>query len=122
VVARARHRGFRRVWRTSRYERRGTHPVVQAAVEESDEVLVRSVVTAEGDLAGETVGGLTRSVAGLRVLAVRRDGGDGDTGLDGRDDGVVWQLSPSDDVALRPGDHLIAKGTRASASLLSEMT
>jgi uncharacterized protein with PhoU and TrkA domain len=100
----------------------GTHPVVQAAVEESDEVLVRSVVTAEGDLAGETVGGLTRSVAGLRVLAVRRDGGDGDTGLDGRDDGVVWQLSPSDDVALRPGDHLIAKGTRASASLLSEMT
>ncbi|MEF8885951.1 MAG: TrkA C-terminal domain-containing protein [Haloarculaceae archaeon] len=95
----------------------GTHPVVQAAVEESDEVLVRSVVTREGDLAGETIADLTRSVAGLRVLAIRREG---DDGADGRGD-VAWELSPSSDATLRPGDHLIAKGTRTSAARLAEL-
>jgi len=120
----------------------GTHPVVQAAVEESDEVLFREVVTGGGDLAGETVADLTRAAAGLRVLAVRRgrdgagvsgtESGGGDTNRDGdtsddgdtsggdSDDGdTEWVLSPDDETVLRAGDTLIAKGTRASADRLA---
>jgi uncharacterized protein with PhoU and TrkA domain len=100
----------------------GTHPVVQAAVEASDEVLVRSVVTPESDLAGEAVGDLTRSVAGVRVLALRRDGeedeGDG-SASPGTE--VTWQLSPSAETVLRPGDHVIAKGTRTGAERLADL-
>ena len=114
----------------------GTHPVVQAAVEESDEVLFREVVTDGGDLAGETVGDLTRAAAGLRVLAVRRgrdgagaggtesgggDASDGEDtgGGDGDDGDTEWLLSPDEETALRAGDTLIAKGTRASADRLA---
>jgi uncharacterized protein with PhoU and TrkA domain len=102
----------------------GTHPVVQAAVEESDEVLVRQVVSPEGDLAGEPVADLMRAAAGLRVLAVRRvrdgegtGGGHDGTSADGAD--TEWLLSPDDETVLRAGDTLIVKGTRASADRLA---
>ena len=102
----------------------GTHPVVQAAVEESDEVLVRQVVTTDG-LAGETVSDLTRSVAGLRVLAVRRDERDDAGGGNGSDDwggtDIGWSLSPDGDVVLRAGDTLVLKGTRASIDRLADL-
>ena len=105
----------------------GTHPVVQAAVEESDEVLVRQAVTT-GGLAGETVGDLTRSVAGLRVLAVRRDESDerdkADDGTDSDDwsgTDISWLLSPDEDEVLRAGDTLVVKGTRASIDRLADL-
>lgn len=98
----------------------GTHPVVQAAVEESDEVLFREVVTGGGDLAGETVADLTRAAAGLRVLAVRRGrDGAGVSGTESGDGDTEWVLSPDDETVLRAGDTLIAKGTRASADRLA---
>jgi uncharacterized protein with PhoU and TrkA domain len=109
----------------------GTHPVVQAAVEESDEVLLREVVSPGGDLAGEPVATLTRAAAGLRVLAVHRGGEHGSADADrggesgtdaGRSDGdAEWLLSPDDGTVLRAGDTLIAKGTRASADRLADL-
>jgi len=98
----------------------GTHPVVQAAVEESDEVLVREVVSPGSDLAGETVADLTRAAAGLRLLAVRRmRDGEGAGGAESADADTEWLLSPDDETVLRAGDTLIVKGTRASADRLA---
>jgi len=99
----------------------GTHPVVQAAVAESDEVLVRQVVAPGGDLAGAPVADLTRAVAGLRVLAVRRGDDDGVDVSDGDSGDSEWVLSPAEDTVLRGGDTLIVKGTRASADRLADL-
>jgi|GEM_PF-13230 len=99
----------------------GTHPVVQAAVAESDEVLVREVVSPGGDLASAPVTDLTRAVAGLRVLAVRRGSDDGVDGPDSDSNDSEWVLSPGEDTVLRGGDTLIVKGTRASADRLADL-
>jgi len=99
----------------------GTHPVVQAAVAESDEVLVREVVSPGGDLASAPVTDLTRAVAGLRVLAVRRGSDDGVDGPDSDSNDSQWVLSPDEDTVLRGGDTLIVKGTRASADRLADL-
>ncbi|WP_251329178.1 potassium channel family protein [Haloplanus pelagicus] len=86
-----------------------THPVVAAAVEESDEVIVRVAVTAETPLADASLGALeVKTETGMRVIAVRR--GDGD-----------WVISPGPETTVHPDDVLIAKGTRAGAARLSEL-
>jgi uncharacterized protein with PhoU and TrkA domain len=85
------------------------HPVVAAAVDESDEVIVRVTVAPGAPLAGSTVGERAiRSETGTRVIAVRRP-----------DDG--WVVSPDSTTALAAGDVLIAKGTRAGAARLAEI-
>ncbi|WP_248895271.1 potassium channel family protein [Haloplanus halobius] len=87
-----------------------THPVVAAAVEESDEVIVRVGVRAGSHLAGASLGELeVKTETGMRVIAVRR--GDGD-----------WVVSPGPRTTVHPGDVLIAKGTRAGATRLAELT
>ncbi|WP_336036084.1 potassium channel family protein [Halobacterium yunchengense] len=86
-----------------------THVVVQAAVEESDEVIVRETVEAGSALDGATLGG--REVAtetGMRVIAVRRPDADADE----------WVVQPGPATAVAAGDVLLAKGTRASADRL----
>ncbi|WP_338741101.1 potassium channel family protein [Haloplanus salilacus] len=86
-----------------------THPVVAAAVEESDEVIVRVAVGEGARLADASLGELeVKTATGMRVIAVRR--GDGD-----------WAISPGPETAVHAGDVLIAKGTRAGASRLSEL-
>jgi len=86
-----------------------THPVVAAAVEESDEVIVRVTVAAESRLADASLGDLeVKTETGMRVIAVRR--GDGD-----------WVISPGPETTVREDDALIAKGTRAGASRLAEL-
>jgi uncharacterized protein with PhoU and TrkA domain len=85
-----------------------THPVVAAAVEESDEVIVRVTVAAGSRLADASLGDLeVKTETGMRVIAVRR--GDGD-----------WVISPGPETTVRENDALIAKGTRAGASRLAE--
>ncbi|WP_284012072.1 potassium channel family protein [Halobaculum litoreum] len=104
-----------------------THPVVAEAVEESDEVIVRLVVAPDGDLAGATLGDReVKTATGMRVIAIRR-GGDGDRPAGGDGDGGdedgdgEWVVSPRADTRLRPGDVLVAKGTRAGAERLSAL-
>jgi uncharacterized protein with PhoU and TrkA domain len=86
------------------------HPVVAAAVEESDEVIVRLAVAPDSPLAGRTLGegGGVRTETGMRVIAVRRPGDE-------------WVLSPGPDTRVDAGDVLIAKGTRGSADRLADV-
>jgi uncharacterized protein with PhoU and TrkA domain len=87
------------------------HPVVAAAVEESDEVIVRLTVADDADVAGETLGDLQlKTETGMRVIAVRRPGEE-----------TEWVVSPGAATALQAGDVFIAKGTRAGAERLSEL-
>jgi uncharacterized protein with PhoU and TrkA domain len=86
-----------------------THPVVAAAVEESDEVIVRVTVAAGSRLADASLGDLeVKTTTGMRVIAVRR--GDGD-----------WVISPGPETTVGENDALIAKGTRAGAARLAEL-
>ena len=79
------------------------HPVVELAVQESDEILTRVVVGEDSDLDGEqVVGGVPEAELGLNVLAIRR--------------GDDWILAPDADATLEAGDVVIAKGTRTSAA------
>ena len=88
-----------------------THPVVAAAVEESDEVIVRLTVAVGSRLADASLGDLeVKTATGMRVIAVRRGDGDGD-----------WVISPGSETAVHDGDVLIAKGTRAGASRLADL-
>jgi uncharacterized protein with PhoU and TrkA domain len=86
------------------------HPVVAAAVEESDEVIVRLTVAAGSALSGATLGDRrVRTETGMRVIAVRRG------------EGNEWVVSPGPATDVRTGDVLIAKGTRAGAERLGEL-
>jgi len=94
----------------------GSHPVVQAAVEESDEVLVSEAVTAGCDLDGVSIADAAiRTNTGMLVIAVRREAGETPSGTD-------WILTPPPETTLRAGDTLIAKGTRAGAERLADLT
>ena len=93
----------------------GSHPVVQAAVEEADEILVRTIVDADSRLAGATIGDEeVGTETGMQMIAVRR----GDPDPDSR---TGWILSPTADTRLRAGDYLIAKGTRSGAERLEAL-
>jgi uncharacterized protein with PhoU and TrkA domain len=79
------------------------HPVVELAVQESDEILTRVVVADGSRLDGERVAdGVPTAELGLNVLAIRR--------------GDDWLLAPDADATLEVGDVVIAKGTRTSAA------
>ncbi|SFL24751.1 Uncharacterized conserved protein, contains PhoU and TrkA_C domains [Halogranum rubrum] len=87
-----------------------THPVVAAAVEESDEIIARFTVGQGSQLANATLGDkMVRTETGMRVIAVRRP------------DGGEWVVSPGPTTRLSPDDVIIAKGTRAAAEQLSEL-
>ena len=86
-----------------------THVVVQEAVEESDEVIVRVAVEGGSGLDGATLGDrAVKTETGMRVIAVRRPERDGD----------AWVVHPGPETAVRAGDVLLSKGTRASADRL----
>ncbi|MFB6078175.1 MAG: potassium channel family protein [Halarchaeum sp.] len=97
-----------------------THVVVQEAVEESDEVIVRTTVAADAALDGTTLGdAAVKTETGMRVIAVRRSDGvaDAHAGFRASDDGN-WVIQPGPATALRAGDVLLAKGTRAGSERL----
>lgn len=80
------------------------HPVVELAVQESDEIIVRAAVDPGSDLDGMgLVEGVPGDELGMNVIAIRRP-----------EEG--WTVTPDVDTVLRAGDVLIAKGTRASAA------
>ena len=87
-----------------------THPVVAAAVEESDEVIVRYTVQAGAPLSDATLGDrMVKTETGMRVIAVRRG------------DGAEWVVSPGPTTVLHAGDAIVAKGTRAGAAGLAAL-
>ena len=87
------------------------HPVVAAAVEASDEVIVRLSIASDAALAGATLGNQeVKTRTGMRVIAVRRG-----------DDDAEWVVQPGAETELRGGDIIIAKGTRAGAEGLGEL-
>ncbi|WP_255194801.1 potassium channel family protein [Halorarius litoreus] len=95
----------------------GTHPVIQEAVLESDEVIVRLPVAPGSALDGVTLGDVAvKTETGMRVIAVRR--GQGRSASGGAND---WVVSPGPDTALHGDDIIIAKGTRAGAERVAEM-
>ncbi|GAA0534015.1 TrkA C-terminal domain-containing protein [Halorubrum ejinorense] len=80
------------------------HPVVEMAVQESDEIITRTVVTEGSDLDGTAItDGVPATDVSTSVLAIRRP-----------EDG--WLLAPDIDTTLRGGDVVISKGTRTSAA------
>ena len=79
------------------------HPVVEMAVQESDEIITRTTVGEGSDLDGTTVvDGVPATDISTSVLAIRR-----------ADD--EWLVGPDIDTTLRGGDVIISKGTRTSA-------
>jgi uncharacterized protein with PhoU and TrkA domain len=89
-----------------------THVVVQEAVEESDEIIVRVTVEADSELDGTTIGDqAVKSETGMRVIAVRRP-------VDGPDE---WTIQPGPSTELQADDVLLAKGTRSGSEILREL-
>ncbi len=85
------------------------HPVVELAVRESDEIIVRVTVDSGSALAGTSlVEGVPESDVSMNVLAVRRPG-------------EGWMLVPDANTELRSGDVLIAKGTRTSGEAFRDL-
>ena len=85
-----------------------THPVVQLAVQESDEIITRITVQPESELVGTSiVDGRPELDVGLSVIAIRRP-----------DEG--WLLIADDDAEIRANDVLIAKGTRTAEADVGE--
>ncbi|VTT88336.1 Potassium channel protein [Halorubrum sp. DM2] len=79
------------------------HPVVEMAVQESDEIITRTIVGEGSDLDGTAVAdGVPATDISTSVLAIRRP-----------EEG--WLVGPDIDTTLRGGDVIIAKGTRTSA-------
>ncbi|ELZ42853.1 TrkA-C domain protein [Halorubrum saccharovorum DSM 1137] len=81
----------------------GVHPVVEMAVQESDEIIVRTVIGEGSDLDGTRVeDGIPATDISTSVIAIRRP-----------DEG--WLVGHDIDTTLRAGDAVISKGTRTSA-------
>jgi len=89
-----------------------THVVVQEAVEESDEVIVRLSVARGCALDGATLGEqMVKTETGMRVIAVRRPA----------ETNNEWVIQPGPDTTLRGGDVVLAKGTRLGAERLAAL-
>jgi len=99
----------------------GTHPVVDEAVYQSDEVIVRLTVAEGSALDGVTLGERElKTETGMWVIAVRRHGDPGGT-PDGDPGGDGWEFSPGPRTGIAGGDVVIAKGTRSGAERLAEL-
>ncbi|MFC7201265.1 potassium channel family protein [Halospeciosus flavus] len=102
-----------------------THVVVQEAVEESDEVIVRVEVAEGSDLAGTTLGEAeVKTETGMRVIAIRRPEshlGEEKTYTTSVHPSDEWVVQPGPETKVRAGDVLIAKGTRAGSDRLADL-
>ncbi len=86
------------------------HPVVQMAVEESDEIITRLEVSAGSSLEGaEIVNGVPDTESTMSVIAIRRPG-------------EGWLLVGDTTAEIQAGDVLISKGTRSAAEAFEALT
>ncbi|WP_049983036.1 potassium channel family protein [Halorubrum sp. BV1] len=82
----------------------GVHPVVEMAVQESDEIITRTVVEAGSALEGTQIEeGIPATDISTSVIALRRP-----------EEG--WLVGHDIDTTLRAGDVVLSKGTRTSAA------
>ncbi|WP_256402628.1 potassium channel family protein [Halorubrum salinum] len=82
----------------------GVHPVVEMAVQESDEIITRTVVEAGSALEGTRIEeGIPATDISTSVIALRRP-----------EEG--WLVGHDIDTTLRAGDVVLSKGTRTSAA------
>ncbi len=85
------------------------HPVVQMAVEESDELIARVEVASGSELDGTAiVSGVPETDTTMSVIAIRRP-----------EEG--WLLVGDTDAEIRGGDVLISKGTRTAAKAFERL-
>ena len=85
------------------------HPVTQAAVQESDELMVRVEVTSGSELEGsEVIDGVAELLPAISVLAVRRPG-------------EGWLLMADSSTELTAGDVVIGKGTQSNVEELTAL-
>jgi uncharacterized protein with PhoU and TrkA domain len=85
------------------------HPVVELAVQESDEIIFRGTVEERSTLDGTAlVDGVLQNEVSINVLALRRPS-------------EGWMLVPDVDTQLQADDVLIAKGTRTSAETFQNL-
>ena len=88
----------------------GVHPVIQMAVEESDEIITRIEVEPGSDLDGASVvAGVPDTDVTMSIIAIRRP-------ADG------WILVGDADATIHSGDVLIAKGTRTAADGFTDLS
>ncbi|MFP8951985.1 potassium channel family protein [Natrialbaceae archaeon A-arb3/5] len=86
------------------------HPVVQLAVQESDEIITRVEIEAGSDLDGTAVTtGVPDADSTMSVIAIRRPG-------------EGWLLVGDSDATLQAGDVLISKGTRTAADAFDALS
>lgn len=73
------------------------HPVLEMALEESEETVLRATLAEDSELIGRAIGelGLEDDI-GMRIIAVKR--------------GRKWTYNPPDDFVLREGDVIIVRG------------
>jgi uncharacterized protein with PhoU and TrkA domain len=94
------------VWMVEKGEE--IHPVLSAAVEESDEVVIKLTVAPGSPADGKTLGELQlETETGMFVLAVNRDG--------------RWTYRPRDTYTLRAGDSLLLTGAPEGLEPLAEL-
>jgi uncharacterized protein with PhoU and TrkA domain len=94
------------VWMVEKGEE--IHPVLSAAVEESDEVVIKLTVALGSPADGKTLGELQlETETGMFVLAVNRDG--------------RWTYRPRDTYTLRAGDSLLLTGAPEGLEPLAEL-
>lgn len=86
----------------------GPHPVVQLAVEESDEILTHTEVEEGSEFDGSLIrAGIPEADTTMSVIAIRRPG-------------EGWLLVGDTDIEVRAGDVLISKGTRTAADAFED--
>ncbi|MGZ0746932.1 potassium channel family protein [Haloparvum sp. AD34] len=84
------------------------HPVVELAVQESDEIITRTTIQEGSELDGTEVDeGVPETDVSTSVLAIRRPEG--------------WHVGPDIDATIRAGDVVITKGTRSSAEAFEQL-
>lgn len=94
------------VWMVEKGEE--VHPVLSAAVEESDEVVVKLTVSPGSPADGKTLGVLQlETETGMFALAVNRGG--------------RWTYRPRDTFTLRGGDSVLATGAPEGLEPLAEL-
>ena len=94
------------VWMVEKGEE--IHPVLSAAVEESDEVVIKLTVAPGSTADGKTLGELRlETETGMFVLAVNRSG--------------RWSYRPRDTYTLRAGDSLLVTGAPEGLEPLAEL-
>lgn len=85
------------------------HPVIKAALQESDESIVRATVTKKSVLKGRTLGETRlRTEMGTQIIAIRR--------------GSKWIFDPNKGSQMLEGDVLFGVGPQSSCEKLSKLS